>query len=81
MPLPLLRLVVGSRAGVGAAAARGGAEPPPVVVGTWLGIRTRVRVEVRVKGMFRRSESGLEGFGLGVKVRALRRRGWWWAPG
>ena len=48
MPLPWpMVAAVGSHAGLGVAAARGGADAERAVVGTWLAVRVEVRAEVR----------------------------------
>ena len=47
LPLPMVVVAVGSHAGLGVAAARGGADAERAVVGTWLAVRVEVRAEVR----------------------------------
>ena len=46
LPWPMVA-AVGSHAGLGVAAARGGADAERAVVGTWLAVRVEVRAEVR----------------------------------
>ena len=47
LPLPMVVVAVGSHAGLGVTAARGGADAERAVVGTWLAVRVEVRAEVR----------------------------------
>ena len=50
MPLPWpMVAAVGSHAGLGVAAARGGADAERLVVGTWSGVRVEVRAKVRLR--------------------------------
>ena len=50
MPLPWPMVVaVGSHAGLGVAAARGGADAERLVVGTWLAVRVEFRAKVRLR--------------------------------